>query len=86
MDNRISVLPVTCCVYMPASAALAKEFDQKSQFLAHLIRSSGPYEPTEAMLAREFQESSMPSVLEPGSESDPTPYLPSQGSLTKELK
>lgn len=84
--KRESVLRTTGVVYAPTPASLAKEVDLKRHLYIRLGRSSGPYELTEAMLAKELglRRRPMPSLPEPDVEYDLAPYQPSRAMLAKE--
>ncbi len=88
MNNRNLVLSATECAYTPTHALLAKESDPDAQFSTSITVSSGPYEPTAAMLAKElrFRKRHMYSVLKANAEHDRTPYLPSREMLAKEVR
>ena len=88
MNNRNLILPTIDCAYTPTHALLAKESDPDAQFSTSITGSSGPYEPTAAMLAKElrFRKRHMHSVLEANAEHDLTPYLPSREMLAKEVR
>ena len=77
----------TGLVYGSTQALLAKEFDLTRKHSLRPTGSSGPYEPTEAMLANELRLRTCPtpSILEPDTQYELSAYQPSRGMLAKEV-